>query len=95
MSDDIVVGGFHKNPGEDVRVSISNFKGHDLLGIRIWYKDSEGELKPSKKGITVALDLLPQLLRLMEKSKEIVIAKGMLDEEDFVLDETEDESENE
>ncbi len=95
MSDEIVIGGFPKNPREDVRVVISNFKGHDLLGVRVWYKDSEGELRPSKTGITVRVDLLPELSRLMEKAKEVVIEKGMLDEEDFVLEESEEESEDE
>lgn len=91
MADDIVVGGFPKNPREDVRVVISNFKGHDLLGVRVWYKDANEELRPSKSGVTVRVDLLPELLRLLQQAKDVVIEKGMLDEEDFEIEETEDE----
>lgn len=84
MADDqIEVGGFAKNDREDVRVTFSKYKGHDLLGVRVWYRNSEDELRPSKAGVTVRVDLLPDLLALLQQAKDVAIDKGLLDEEDF------------
>ena len=91
MADDIVVGGFAKNPREDVRVAISNFKGHDLVGVRVWFRDANDELRPSKAGVTVKVELLPELLRLLQAAKDVVIEKGMLDAEEFEFSEEADE----
>ncbi|MFQ5551540.1 MAG: transcriptional coactivator p15/PC4 family protein, partial [Gemmatimonadales bacterium] len=74
-----------KNPREDIRVVFSKFKGHDLLGVRVWYRDANEELRPSKSGVTVRVDLLPDLLNLIEQAKKIAIEQGFLDAEDFEL----------
>jgi hypothetical protein len=95
MAGDIVVGDFDKSQGEVVRVSLTEFKGRNYVGVRVWYTDSEDELKPSKKGINLELDLFPRLANLIEKSKEIVLEKGMLDAEDFEIEDEEDEEEEE
>ena len=92
MAGDIIVGDFGKSQGEVVRVSITDFKGRNYVGVRVWYTDSEDELKPSKKGINLELDLFPRLANLIEKSKEIILTKGLLEAEDFVIDESEDEN---
>lgn len=87
MADDqIEVGGFAKNDHEDVRVTFSKYKGYDLLGVRVWYRNSEDELRPSKSGVTVRVDLLPDLLALLQQAKDVAIDKGLLDEEDFQRD---------
>ncbi len=83
MADDVVVGGFPKNNREDVRVTLSNFKGHDLLGVRVWFKGDNDELRPSKSGITIKVELLPELLALLNKAQEIALEKGLLDETDL------------
>ena len=83
--DEIVVGSFPKNNREDVRVMFSNFKGYDLLGVRVWFKGDNDDLRPSKAGVTVRVDLLPELMDLLEKAKTIAIEKEFLTEEDFDL----------
>ena len=40
-----------KNSREVIRVSASEYEGHDLIDLRVWY-DDDGEMKPTKKGIS-------------------------------------------
>jgi len=43
-----------REAGEVLRITLSEFKGRKLLNIRIWYTDqNDGQLKPTKKGVTV------------------------------------------
>ena len=76
--EEIIVGSFPKNDREDVRVSLSKFKGYDLLGVRVWYKSENDDPRPSKSGITIRVEMLPALLELMQQAKEIALEKGLL-----------------
>ena len=64
----------NKNALELVVIRLSEFKGHDLIDIRIWMKPEdpreEGELKPTKKGISLGIDAIPELIQALEKAQE-------------------------
>ena len=51
-----IIGEMEKGWNEKLIFSVSEFKGKQYANIRIYYEDDEGEWKPTKKGITVALD---------------------------------------
>ncbi len=80
--EEIIVGSFPKNNREDVRVSLSKFKGYDLLGVRVWYRSEHDDPKPSKSGITIRVEMLPELLELMHQAKAIAVEKGLLEAEE-------------
>lgn len=80
--DEILVGSFPKNNREEVRVSLSKFKGYDLLGVRQWYRNENDEPRPSKSGVTIRVDLLPELLDLIQKARDIALDKGILELEE-------------
>lgn len=46
---------------EDIRISLSRFKGCNYLDIRV-FANYTGKFVPTKKGITLKADLLPKLL---------------------------------
>ena len=58
-----------KNSVEVVRVQNTNFKGFDLVDIRIFYQDGES-LKPTKKGITIKREQLDKLIQALQDLKE-------------------------
>lgn len=61
------IASFLKNKFQDVRVSIRSFKGNDLLDIRIWtMSQHEGKMVPTAKGISVNVNLLPQLKQALD-----------------------------
>lgn len=65
-----VVHSFPKNPLEEVRASLTTFKRKQYVDLRIYYKGDDGEYHPSKKGLTISLDLLPDLEEAVRKLKE-------------------------
>jgi len=80
--DEIVVGSFPKNNREEVRVTLSKFKGYDLVGVRQWFRTESDEPRPSKSGVTIRVDLLPELLDLIQKARDIAVEKGILELEE-------------
>jgi hypothetical protein len=67
-----VVYTFPKNPLEEVRASITVFKGKQYVDLRIYYKGDDGEYHPSKKGLTLSLDLFSELEQAVQKLSEVV-----------------------
>ena len=54
---------FSKNTREFIRVGPTLFEGHDLIDIRVYARDYRtGELAPTKRGISLNLDTVPELV---------------------------------
>jgi hypothetical protein len=69
---DRVLHRFRKNSSEEVRATISEFKGADYASIRVYYEAEPGLWRPTKKGLTIAVDLLDELERAVQALKETV-----------------------
>lgn len=67
-----VVHSFPKNPLEEVRASLSIYKGKQYVDLRIYYKGDDGEYHPSKKGLTISLDLFAELEESVRKLKDAI-----------------------
>lgn len=65
-----LVHSFDRSPTEQVQVALSKYKGKTYVDLRIYYKASDGEYRPTKKGITVSPDLLPELGEAIRKLLE-------------------------
>ena len=61
---------FKKNDrGEVVRIVREDYKGADLVNIRVWYRADNGEMRPSKTGITIKGDQIDQLIEALQAVK--------------------------
>jgi hypothetical protein len=76
--DPIVISEFPKNKTEDFRLSLTEYQGHNLIDFRIYFKDTQGESKPTKKGVTVNVKLFPQLKQAIMDAENILKEKEML-----------------
>lgn len=76
--DPIIISEFQKNKTEDFRLSLTEYQGHNLLDFRIYFKDKEGESKPTKKGVTVNVKLFSQLKQAIMDAENILKEKEML-----------------
>ena len=73
MSERVVI---KKNSRESIVISQTEFKGNDLVDIRTFFTNGEGELSPTKKGITVRLEKLDELVATLSAlSQDIKLAK--------------------
>ena len=70
MSEPECIYKFEKNSAEEVRVSLTTYNGKDYIDIRVFYLADDGEMRPTKKGLTVSVVLLPELSTAVEKLHE-------------------------
>lgn len=56
---DVVVAAVKKNSREEIRVTLGQFNGRAVFSARVWFDAGDGDMRPSKTGITFAMDRLP------------------------------------
>ncbi|MBA7696554.1 hypothetical protein ES703_105204 [subsurface metagenome] len=71
-----LIGIIPKNSLEEVRVAIEEYKGYQLLDIRVYFHADDGEPRPTKKGISINLELFDEFYDLVRKAaREVAKAK--------------------
>ena len=61
---------FQKNDrGEMVRIVREDYRGTDLVNIRVWYRADNGEMRPSKAGIAINGGQIDQLIEALQAVK--------------------------
>jgi|GEM_PF-274553 len=61
---------FPKNDTEEVRLTLREYKERVYLDLRVWFLAKEGEYHPTKKGLSLSVEFLPELRKGLEKVKE-------------------------
>ena len=56
-----------KNSRESLVINQTEFKGVKLVDVRVFYKDENGDLKPTKKGVSVHLNQLDALIKALSE----------------------------
>ena len=56
-----VVHTFAKNTQERVQAALTTYRGKRYADLRVYYEADGGEWRPTEKGVTIALNLLPEL----------------------------------
>ena len=74
---------FPKNAQEMVRISISEYRGKTYGDIRVYYQDDEGEWRPTKKGVTLAPDRIPELRTGVGALEATLRENGLLEDEEI------------
>lgn len=63
-----------KNPTEEVRVALTSYRGHDLVDIRVFFQDEQGEWRPTKRGVSLSVDSFAELREAILKVEEMLNA---------------------
>jgi len=65
---------FDKTSLEVVKVSLQGYKSQTYVDLRVWLKeDPREEAKtPTKKGLTLNVELLPELIKSLQKAREVL-----------------------
>ena len=58
-----------RSPTERLIIEQSNFKGRDLVSLRIYFLSNEEEWLPTKKGVTFRFEQLDEVLEALNKIK--------------------------
>jgi hypothetical protein len=84
MSERCTVYTFAKNTREEVRATLTSFRGERVGDLRVWVDSSHDQPRPTKKGLTLRVEQLGELRRAVDA----LIAGA---EEDGVFDIHEDQ----
>jgi Transcriptional Coactivator p15 (PC4) len=63
-----------KNPTEELRVSLTSYRGYDLVDIRVFFQDDQGEWRPTKRGVSLSVDSFAELREAIVKAEEMLKA---------------------
>ena len=63
-----LIHSFSKNNEETVQLALRKYKGKQYIDLRVWFQpEGASNLIPSKKGISLYLEHLPELKKGMER----------------------------
>ena len=60
----------HKNDFNVIRITKQTYKNSPFISIRQWFKDLDGDYKPTKKGITCPPNKLSDFIKALQKFVE-------------------------
>jgi len=73
MCSEKIVARIRKNSNQEIWIGLNSYKGVPLLYVRTYVKyGNEKEYKPTKKGISLRVELYPHLLEAAEKLGEAI-----------------------
>lgn len=76
---DTKISTIEKNANEEIRVSLTEFKGHDLIDIRVYATPAAtGEAVPTRKGLCVKPELLSDLIAALQDAEAQARKAGLL-----------------
>lgn len=76
---DKTIATFQKNKFQEVRIGVREFKGNDLVDIRTWtMTQGSNEMVPTAKGVTINVNLLPQLKKALDEVEKILKENMMI-----------------
>ena len=55
-----------KNSSEAVRIAARRYQDHDLIDVRIFARIRDGEIVATRKGVTLNVDQIPDLIECLE-----------------------------
>lgn len=65
-----IIAEVEKNSKERIRISIEEYKSHKFIDCRAYYEGSDGEWKPTRKGIALNADVIDEVIAALQKGSE-------------------------
>lgn len=65
----MIIAAIPKNKREFVRIELDTFRGHNLFSLRVWAKTEDAEAVPTRKGVTIAVALLPDIIAALQAAE--------------------------
>lgn len=78
MIDNKPVATIQKNSREEIRVTLAEFKGHKLVGTRVWARKDDGADIPTKSGLSVRAEKLDELIAGLQAARAAAVREGWL-----------------
>jgi len=80
MSEPVIIAELAKNGSETVRVQLTEYSGHRLVDARVFTEyRATGEVGPTKRGLSMKVEQLDDLISALKKARDRAHALGWLD----------------
>ncbi len=66
----MVVGEIQKTGTDKIIVTIKEFKGKTYVDVRNFFENDEGEMIPTKKGVSLTPENLDELINILTEAKK-------------------------
>ena len=80
---DELIAQFEKNATEVVRVSLTEYRGRQLVDVRVYYCDDAGQYRPTKKGVSLNVEVYPELKSALLALEKLLLERDLLSPEDL------------
>lgn len=68
-----------KNLREELRVSLSEFNGHQLANLRIWFEAEYGTKRPGNKGLAFKIEKLTAVIAALQELETEARRRNLLE----------------
>ncbi len=66
----MVIGEIQKTGTDKIIVTVKEFKGKTYIDVRNFFENDQGEMIPTKKGVSLTPENLDDLIRLLTEAKK-------------------------
>jgi hypothetical protein len=81
LDEPVTVAKFFKNRRHDVvAVTLSTFNGRNVVDVRQFFQNQQGQDRPTAKGVAMDVRKLPDLAKAINKAVERARELGLIDE---------------
>jgi hypothetical protein len=70
-----------KNQREELRITLENYNGYNLVSQRVWFVHDFCEMRPGKQGVVIQLHYLPDLIDALQDARDQAEQLGLLEPE--------------
>ena len=76
---DRLISKFRKNSLEEIQVSVREYEGRQLVDVRIFAGPRGDETRPTKKGVSLPVELFLELRDAIALVEEVLEEEGLLE----------------
>lgn len=66
----MIIGEIQKTGTDRIIVTVKEFKGKTYIDVRNFFENDEGEMVPTKKGVSLTPENLDELIRILGEAKK-------------------------
>lgn len=66
----MIIGEIQKTGTDRIIVTVKEFKGKTYIDVRNFFENDDGEMVPTKKGVSLTPENLDELIRLLGEAKK-------------------------
>jgi hypothetical protein len=70
MEGAMIIGEIQKMGTDRIIVTVKEFKGKTYIDVRNFFENDDGEMVPTKKGVSLTPENLDELIRLLGEAKK-------------------------